>query len=307
MDNQITNKCHYNIVLFITCLLPLILMLIGPPEIQAAGIFGNPAALRGKFGSFEFSLGGGETFSQSVLFDRSSVPITTPSLNFMVDNPESKENLKTEEVYLKGVFGLNGMADLFAQVGQIKIKSDEATGNYGTSWGGGFRVSPVQKGSIKVGMIAQVSHEESQDDNASFNFTGSDVDPSGPNIITEFGTGKGKDKLTTTRYDLFLGFSVEEIPVFRPYSGILLTKISGTEDVVSSGQSAVYSCLRTGGGCIPGTLTTYTTSFSRGYSSDQLLGLVLGFNLSSNDFTSVNLETRIGSQNSIMLSIGMSL
>lgn len=288
--------CLFSLAISSFFLLPLI--------VQAQGLLGNPGFIEGGSAKFRLEVGGGTVLKQKIKYKETTIPFNTTSQNFLITGEEGTDEIEKEQFFLSGFIGLGSMGDFFANVGMLKIKNDAFDGDQNLSWGAGLRISPPQDGWVRFGLIVQVAHEKSTDDNVTLQFSSFDTEPTNPTTITSIrATAKGKSEIEITRYDIFLGFSAQNLPIL-PYGGLLVTVLDGTDTITSNGQAFIDRFPRSGG-LVTTTTENFSTSFENDLEEESMVGGVLGFVFNPSGKSGVTLEGQFGSNSAVMLAVFM--
>lgn len=269
------------------CLFLLTLALLMTPSLGwSQTLYGDPSLTLYGISRGKIEIGGNVIKDQKIKIEDTVIHVATSTQNLTWDIPESTEKIESEHLFLTAAWGLGKMGDIFATIGQHRIK-EPFDRNYSISGGGGIRISPPQTGAVKVGLLLQAYYFSSEDNNIASYAYGQGTTANGSQEYFS-ADGTGKEKIAMTRYDAVLGFGIDKIPYFRPYAGLLLTMINGTVEGSFSGQD--YECIY-GSSC---TSSQVSFSFERDISSDSSIGGIAGVVLNPAQDIGITIESQFG-------------
>jgi len=181
------------------------------------------------------------------------------------------------------------------------LGSGKDTGQKSNSYGIGLKVLPGQEaGDIKMGVMVRAQRVK--------------IDTQGPftlnapyNAVTDgvnntwfYGAPvNGTETTQYMQYDIFLGASTSTGTV-RPYGGVALTKISGTDTALFSGSVPTMTCPVAGGVCTNATQNA-TFSSKMNISGNKMFSAVLGLDINPESALGMTLEGRVGTQSLLTL------
>ncbi len=269
---------------------------------HAEYMLGNPAVI-GTPGQFEILVGGGQ--SEKLNLDSKA---TTATLSFGTVSGPSPVIAKTPEigddqVFIGASYVLNKRAQFFASIGSGKKTGWQSTSR---SRSIGVKISPdtgdsfmrmglilrAQQVSMDVGSIRWNGFGPLSDGINNFNYTSSSLVPLPPLTRNE--------QFKYTRYDVFFGASTST-GIIRPYGGLCLTSISGTDSISVSGQGNIHITPVGGGAGTYSILPVMFNSKSDISASKNITG-VLGISFNPDSELSMTAEYQSGLQDSIAIS-----
>ena len=262
----------------------------------AADMFGNPTLI-GAPGKIEIQIGGGKTSKFELESSRTTgiTQIGTFSESHAV--PAFSGTLEEDQVFVGLAYSPSARTQLFANLGTGKD-----SGQKSSSHGIGVKISPqTEAPEVRMGLMLRAQQVK--------------VDFEGPFVLsyphnqvndgieTHYWVGtptNGTEQIKYTRLDAFFGASTST-GVIRPYGGLGLTHISGTDTVAINDTITVYSYPNAGGPAIPSTQNVSFNAKSDISGSEYFTG-VLGLSINPDSDLGMNVEIQEGVQRSFFLS-----
>jgi len=276
--------------------LNILLLLCVSTTSFAADMLGNPAYI-GVPGQFAIEIGGGKSSDFSVDIEKSTSTVTIGNLSQTGAEPAGFGKNSEDQVFIGASYAINATTQIFANFGNGK-----ETGQQSSSRTLGFKISPeVDSSDVRMGLILRAQQVDIDVDGP-FSFTASIND--GTNIHQTFGAViNGTEQVEYTRFDAFFGAS-RNTGVFRPYGGLCLTKVSGTDTIALSDITTVTS-FPVSGGAVTQTNERVTYNTKADISGSKYFTGVLGFSLHPGNNLGLTAEIQAGLQRALMLSGNM--
>ena len=262
---------------------------------HAADLFGNPTLI-GTPGMAEIQIGGGKTSKFEL--ESSKTVGTTQIGAFSESHAVSAYSgtLEEDQVVVGLAYSLSPRTQLFANMGTGKD-----SGQKSSSHGIGVKISPqTEAPEVRMGLMLRAQQVKMDIDGPfDLSYPYSSVND-GTNTHYWFGTlTNGTEQIKYTRMDAFFGASTST-GIIRPYGGLCLTHISGTDTIAINDTITVSTYPNAGG---PGSSSTQTVSFNAksDISGNKYFTGVLGFSINPDSDLGMTAELQIGVQKSIML------
>ncbi len=198
-----------------------------------------------------------------------------------------------DQVFIGATYAINTKTQLFANFGNGK-----APGQKSSSRAIGLQISPESDTSeVRMGLTLRAQQVEINVDGPFFLQT---TINDGTTIHQFFGIVNGTEQVKYTRLDAFFGAS-RNTGTFRPYGGLCLTKLSGTDTMALNDTGNVNS-FPVGGGAVTTTSERVTYNAQADLSGSKFFTGVLGLSVHPDDNLGLTAEFQSGLQRAFMLS-----
>lgn len=279
---------------------------IAQPGTSSAQIqYGDPSYINDSKHPVKFGFGAGITGREEIKLK--PTPMTVQSSGgqtLTFDLAPQQQELQSIQMYLTGSMRLGQTVELSAIVGQTKIR-EPLNADYALLGGAGLRISPPQTGMFKMGLLLQASFSSGKGTAVKESISSNSHTASGDYVI--FGaSGTGQEKMSLERYDALLGFGVDRIPHVRPYAGLLMSRIQGTDEVTFQGAGGVCVIPSGGSSCTFQSVTQTQFSVKRDIEERNSVGGIVGIILNPADNVNIILEGQFATSYSFSLSTVMS-
>lgn len=265
---------------------------IAPLSGYASGMFGNPTVI-GTPGSFDVQIGGGQMSKLDLDGKKTTGSVQIGAVSGTAEIPAWTGRLEEDQMFFGVSYAMNPNSQLFVNLG-----SGKDSGQQSTSRAIGVRLSPDAKGSnIKAGLVLRAQQVTVDIDGPFYQFISvSD----GINNSSASQLLNGSEQLKFSRLDAFFGLSTSTGTV-RPYGGLCLSRISGT-DTTSMNDTALITSYPVGGGL--STTSDQQVSFNSkaDLSENKNFSGVLGASINPDGNYGLTIEFQTGVQQSIMMS-----
>jgi len=275
--------------------LNVLLLLFFSTTSFAADMLGNPAYI-GIPGQIAIEIGGGKSSDFSVDIEKSTSTVTIGNLSQTGVEPAGLGKNSEDQVFIGASYAVNTAMQIFANFGNGK-----ETGLQSNSRALGFKISPgVDSSDVRMGLILR-AQQVNIDVDGPFLFSSSIDD--GTNTHQVAGPVNGSEQVKYTRFDAFFGAS-RNTGVFRPYGGLCLTKVSGTDTVALNDTTTIFN-YPSGGGTVTVTNERVTYNSKADISGSKYFTGVLGFSIHPGNNLGLTAEIQAGLQRAYMLSGNM--
>jgi len=257
----------------------------------AADMLGNPILI-GNPGSFDIQIGGGKSSDLKLDIKQSTGTFKVGTASGSFTTPTATGKLKEEQVFIRLAYTLNLRSQVFGQFG-----SGTATGQKSSSRSIGIKIVPtLGESDVKMGLLLRAQQVTVDMDGPFAVWDMNFSDSINRYIISEL---NGTEQIKLSRLDAFLGAS-SSTGIVRPYGGLLLSRISGTDTLSLNDTVSVSSCPLGGGGCSPSTeiVSVYNKA---DFSGSRNISGVLGLNINPDSAIGLTAELQLGVQRSVML------
>ena len=207
----------------------------------AAGMLGDPTAI-GAPGKFEIQVGGGKVSDLKLDFNQTTAAIQIGSVSQSGSYPPASGSFSEDQAFVGLNYALNSRAQLFANIG-----TGNDSGSKSSSRAIGVKFSPSAESSgLRTGLMLRVQQVKSDSNGLSAIPQPFDVVNDGTNVYAVTGLLHGTDHLKYTRMDALFGVS-KSTGIYRPYGGLCVTRISGTNEFTLDDTADVQSYPVAGG------------------------------------------------------------
>jgi hypothetical protein len=276
----------------------LIVLFACPVVSYATDMYGNPTEI-GKPGQFEIQIGGGRSSGLGLDAKQTLGATQIGNLSTSQSVPANTSTFEEDQVVIVMSYALNARTQLFVNLGTGKGNGKD-TGKQSNSQGVGFKISSSGEPSeIKMGLMVRAQQVTIDIDGPFILSSPYNSINDGVNVNYFPGPVNATEQIKYTRIDAFFGAS-RNSGIFRPYGGLGLTRISGTDSFNLDGTVPVYS-YPVGGG--PSTSSTQHVAFSAksDISGSRYFSGVLGLSINPDSELGMTAELQIGVQNTFML------
>jgi hypothetical protein len=258
----------------------------------ASDMFGNPTVI-GPQGKLELQIGGGKSKELALDVSKSVTTVQIGS-STSISQAESAAsgNLEEDQVFVTGAYAVNAQMQIFANVG-----SGKGGGQKSTSRGIGFKLVPESASSaVKMGLILR-AQQITADFEGPFNYWMPIFDSVNNYYLNA--PVNGTEQLKFTRLDAFFGASTST-GLFRPYMGVALSRISGSDTLALDDTVSVNAWPISGGSQT--TSTQHVVIHNKAdLSASRYFTGVFGFSINPDEQLGMTAEFQIGVQKSITL------
>ncbi|MBI3481114.1 MAG: hypothetical protein HY016_12295 [Nitrosomonadales bacterium] len=279
------NKLLCSLILISTC----------PAASLAADMFGNPTQI-GTPGKFEIQIGGGVSSNIALDSNKSTGTLQIGTVSGSQSMPPFSDTLlKEDNVFIGLSYSFNARSQLFAHLGTGKNTRQQSSRSTI-----GVKILPgMQASELKMGLMLRAQQVTTNSDGLFFLPYPYARVTDGVNNIYVTDVINGTEQIKYTRIDAFFGASAST-GVVRPYGGLCLSRISGTDTVALDGMTTVWS------NPIAGGMTTYSTQHVTFNAQSDITGRryfngVLGLSFNPDDDLGMTAELQVGVQQSFML------
>lgn len=273
-----------------------VFMITCPTASYATGMFGNPTVV-GTTGKVEILVGGGKSSQFDLDSKKTTAVLQIGNMSGSYALPASSDTLKEDQVFIGMSYTLDARSQLFASLGTGKD-----SGQHSSSRTIGVKISPEAEATeIRMGLMLRAQQVNTDIEGPFSLSTPYNQLNDGTNTSYFFGPINGTEQIKYTRMDTFFGAS-RNTGVIRPYGGLCLTYISGTDTVALDDMVTVWSYPNAGG---PNTSSTQHVSFNAksDIAGRNYFSTVLGLSINpSNSNIGMTAEFQSGVQKAFMLS-----
>jgi len=261
----------------------------------AADMFGNPTTI-GTPGQFEIQIGGGKIKKLDLDGKKSTATMQIGTVTGSQSMPAFSGELSENQAFIGVSYALNPRSQLFANLGNGK-DSGQQSGSRAI----GIKIStPEETSKIRMGLMLR-AQQVTIDIDGPFSLNSPFIVSDGiNNYYLNTSVLNGTEQLKYTRMEAFFGVS-ENTGIFRPYGGLCLTRITGT-DTISLDDTVSVNSTPVGGGAVTTTTQRVMYNNKSDLSGSGYLSGVLGLSINPDSDLGMTVEIQTGIQQAIMLS-----
>lgn len=263
-----------------------------PTSLYAADMFGNPTVI-GSPGSFDIQIGGGGSSDLALDVKAATATFGVGTSSGTVSYSAGTGTLKEDQAFVGIAYTPNLRSQLFVNIG-----TGTASGQRSSIRAIGAKILPqLADSDVKMGLVLR-AQQATVDIDGPFIFPSGATDGTNyyyPN--TPYAAINGTEQLKLTRLDVFFGASASS-GVFRPYGGVSLSRINGT-DTLNMSETVSVSADPVGGGAGSTSVQPVSLHAKSDVTGSRYFTGIVGLSINPDSALGLTAEIQYGVQRSI--------